>query len=48
VRIEYTDAERAALLLVAGSKTGEWQQWYRWAIPEAEAAYSEYLKEQSR
>ncbi len=30
---------------VAGDKSGRWQEWYRKAIPAAEAAYEAYLKE---
>jgi hypothetical protein len=29
---------------VAGDKSGRWDQWYRDAIPAAEAAYEAYLK----
>ena len=32
-------AEEEAVLLVAGDKSGRWDQWYRDAIPAAEAAY---------
>jgi hypothetical protein len=39
------DPVRNAVLLVAGDKSGRWQQWYREAIPAAEAAYEAYLKE---
>jgi hypothetical protein len=37
---------RNAVLLVAGDKSGRWQEWYAQAIPAAEAAYEAYLKEQ--
>ena len=37
---------RNAVLLVAGDKSGRWEQWYREAIPMAEALYEQYLKEQ--
>ncbi len=33
-----------AVLLVAADKSGRWEQWYRDAIPAAEAAYEAYLK----
>lgn len=33
------DPARNAVLLVAGDKSGRWEQWYRDAIPAAEAAY---------
>lgn len=39
------DPVRNAVLLVAGDKSGRWQEWYRKAIPAAEAAYEAYLKE---
>ena len=47
VRILFVfDPVRNAVLLVAGDKSGRWQEWYREAIPAAEAAYEAYLKEQ--
>lgn len=39
------DPDRNAVLLVAGDKSGQWQSWYRQAIPTAEARYANYLKE---
>lgn len=33
------DTGRQAVILVGGDKSGNWQGWYRTAIPEAEAAY---------
>ena len=39
------DPRRAAVLLVAGDKAGQWTSWYREAIPQAEARYAVYLKE---
>jgi hypothetical protein len=39
------DPVRNAVLLVAGDKSGRWQEWYRKAILAAEAAYEAYLKE---
>ena len=38
------DPARNAVLLVAGDKSGRWEQWYQDAIPAAEAAYEAYLK----
>ena len=38
------DPARNAVLLVAGDTSGRWDQWYRDAIPAAEAAYEAYLK----
>jgi hypothetical protein len=32
-----------AVLLVAGNKAGDWTQWYKTAIPIAEAAYDTWL-----
>lgn len=40
------DPVRNAVLLVAGDKSGRWHEWYREAIPMAEALYEAYLKEQ--
>jgi hypothetical protein len=42
------DPWRSAILLVAGDKSGEWNRWYRRAIPEAEQLYAVYLKERER
>jgi hypothetical protein len=46
VRILFVfDPRRRAVLLVAGDKTGQWNAWYRVAVPLAEARYAAYLKE---
>lgn len=37
------DPLRRAVFLVGGDKSGEWQGWYRTAIPVAERAYEDYL-----
>ena len=37
------DPARTAILLVAGDKSGHWNDWYRRNIPIAEARYSEWL-----
>ncbi len=37
------DPWRAAILLVAGDKSGQWSKWYRTAIPRAERLYDDYL-----
>lgn len=42
------DPWRAAVLLVAGDKSGQWRRWYREAIPEAEQFYATYLKEREK
>ena len=39
------DPWRSAILLVAGDKSGQWSNWYRQAIPQAEALYEIYVKE---
>jgi hypothetical protein len=39
------DPRRTAILLLGGDKTGEWESWYKTAIPEAEALYTQYLEE---
>jgi hypothetical protein len=39
------DPWRSAILLTGGDKSGDWQGWYRRAIPRAEELYKEYLKE---
>jgi hypothetical protein len=36
------DPDRAAVLLVAGDKAGQWSRWYDTAVPTAEARYAEY------
>ncbi|MER6606313.1 type II toxin-antitoxin system RelE/ParE family toxin [Streptomyces sp. NPDC000927] len=44
VRILFAfDPERSAVLLVAGDKSGQWNQWYRQSIPMAEVRYDEWL-----
>jgi hypothetical protein len=46
VRILFAfDPWRSAILLTGGDKSGDWQGWYRRAIPHAEELYEEYLKE---
>jgi hypothetical protein len=46
VRILFAfDPWRSAILLTGGDKSGDWQGWYRRAIPSAEKLYAEYLKE---
>lgn len=44
VRIIFVfDPRQQAVLLVAGDKSGNWKQWYKSALKQAEAAYAEYL-----
>jgi hypothetical protein len=37
------DPLRRAILLLGGDKTGQWEAWYREAIPAADALYASYL-----
>jgi hypothetical protein len=39
------DPHRTAILLLGGDKAGQWQSWYRDAIPAAERLYETYLEE---
>lgn len=49
VRILFAfDPWRASILLVAGDKAGQWNAWYRQAIPLAEERYERYLKERAQ
>jgi hypothetical protein len=49
VRILFVfDPYRSAVLLVAGDKSGQWNRWYRTAIPEAERLYEDYLDQRKR
>jgi hypothetical protein len=36
------DPDRAAVLLVGGDKSSDWEGWYDGAIPEAEQRYEDY------
>jgi hypothetical protein len=48
VRILFVfDPWRSSILLVAGDKAGQWNAWYREAIPQAEQRYAMYLKERA-
>jgi hypothetical protein len=42
------DPWRSSILLVAGDKAGQWEAWYREAIPLAEQRYEVYLKERAQ
>jgi hypothetical protein len=42
------DPWRSVILLVAGDKSGQWNKWYRTAIPQAEQSYDDYLAERSK
>lgn len=37
-----------AVLLVAGNKAGDWNRWYKTAIPIAEGAYEVWLAEERK
>lgn len=39
------DPRRQAILLLGGDKSGEWNDWYAWAVPHADDLYDEYLLE---
>ena len=39
---------RSSILLVAGDKAGQWNAWYREAIPLADQRYETYLKERAQ
>jgi hypothetical protein len=39
------DPRRHAILLLGGDKSGEWESWYRTAIPEADDLYDTHLEE---
>jgi hypothetical protein len=38
------DPWQQIVLLVAGDKAGDWQGWYRQAIPQAEQLYAEHIE----
>lgn len=42
------DPWRSVVLLVAGDKAGQWDKWYRTAIPHAEQLYEDYLAERRK
>jgi hypothetical protein len=42
------DPLRQAVLLLGGDKTGQWDAWYREAIPRADSMYDEYLEDLRR
>lgn len=49
VRILFAfDPWRSSILLVAADKAGQWNAWYREAIPLAERRYEAYLKDRDR
>jgi hypothetical protein len=46
LRVLFTfDPRRHAILLLGGDKTGQWNEWYRTAIPEADDFYDTHLQQ---
>ncbi len=39
------DPRRHAILLLGGDKSGQWAEWYQWAIPQADDLYNTHLQE---
>ena len=39
------DPRRHAILLLGGDKSGEWSDWYEWAVPQADDLYDTHLQE---
>lgn len=39
------DPRRMAILLLGGNKSGQWDEWYRTAVPLADDLYDEHLAE---
>ena len=39
------DPRRQVILLLGGDKSGQWDDWYGWAIPVADRLYEVYLQE---
>jgi hypothetical protein len=39
------DPRRHAILLLGGDKAGQWNEWYRWAVPMADDLLDVYLHE---
>lgn len=33
------------ILLLGGDKSGQWNEWYEWAVPAADELYDVYLDE---
>jgi len=42
------DPRRQVILLLGGDKSGQWNDWYRWAVPAADGLYDVYLDELRR
>jgi len=39
------DPRRQVILLLGGDKSGQWNEWYEWAVPLADRLYDGYLDE---
>jgi len=45
VRILFAfDLQRHAILLLAGDKAGQWDKWYRRAVPQADDMFEAHLR----
>jgi hypothetical protein len=42
------DPRRQVILLLGGDKSGQWNDWYAWAVPLADDLYEAYLDELRR
>lgn len=42
------DPRRAAIFLIGGDKTGQWNEWYERMIPLADQLYAEHIEELRR
>ena len=40
------DARRAAIMLLAGDKSGQWSKWYSRAVYEADNLFDQHIEEQ--
>lgn len=38
------DTERAAIMLLGGDKSGQWNGWYRRAIPKADSLFDQHIR----
>jgi hypothetical protein len=38
------DPRRIAILLIAGNKSGEWEEWYKTLVPKADRLFDEHLE----
>ncbi len=39
------DPRRQVILLFGGDKSGQWNEWYQWAVPSADQLYDAYVDE---